>query len=190
MSDVIQSKKWTKEELKELGFQEYNRKKQLVMARRLPANEAPMHIKTKQGDTLLAQAGYMICYTAGDTVQNQLSDYEHWPVESQIFEATYRVWDEKLEPTPPIRHLMEYGCQPFYKVAGVWAKDLDEDVYIQSLEHEKPVLVQEGRYLAIGAEGEPYHMSDRSFHNRYDTRLNETAFKRVLKKLVGFFKSD
>ncbi|MDQ7035020.1 MAG: hypothetical protein Q9P01_09340 [Anaerolineae bacterium] len=65
---------------------------------------------------------------------------------------------------------------------------MDEDVYIQSLEHEKPVLVQKDRVLAIGSEGEPYHMSDTSFNNRYDPRLTEAPVKRALKKLIGFFK--
>jgi hypothetical protein len=111
-------------------------------------------------------------------------------VEPRIFESTYREWDEKFEPTSSMKKLMELGCKPYYKAAGVWAKDLHTDTYIQSLEHEKPVLVQEGRYLAIGTEGEPYHMSDQSFSNRYDKRLTETPFKRVMKKLIGFFKGS
>jgi hypothetical protein len=188
MSEVIQPKKWSEEELKEAGFKKYARRKIIIMARRLPAWEAPLEIKTDQGDVLVAQVGYMICYDAGDTPHKLLSDFYHWPVEPKIFEATYREWDEKLEMTPAMQRLIELGCRPYYKTAGVWAKDLDEDVYIQSLEHEKPVLVQKNRYIAIGSEGEPYHMSEQSFHNRYDPRLTETPFKRVLKKLIGFFK--
>jgi hypothetical protein len=188
MSDVIQTKKWTVEELKQMGFKQYPRKKTIIMARRLPAAEAPLEIKTDQGDTLIAPAGYMICYQVDETLQPTINDYFHWPVEPKIFESIYRDWDEKFEPTPAMQHLLEFGCKPYYKAAGVWAKDLDEAVYIQSLEHEKPVLVSEGRYLAIGSEGEPYHMSDKSFHNRYDSTLNETPFKRALKKLIGFFK--
>jgi hypothetical protein len=190
MSEVIQPKKWTDEQLKEAGFKQYARRKVLIMARLLPAHEAPLEIKTDQGDTIVAQAGYMICYDAGDTVHQNLRDFYHWPVEPKIFEATYREWDEKLEMTPAMQRLVELGCKPYYKTAGVWAKDLEQDVYIQSLEHAKPVLVQKDRYVAIGAEGEPYHMSEKSFHNRYDPRLTETAFKRALKKLISFFKSD
>lgn len=190
MSEVYESKKWTKEELKELGFKQYARRKNVIMARRLPSSEAPLEIKTDQGDTIIAQADYMICYNAGDTVLPQLRDYHHWPVEPNIFNATYKEWDEPIELTPPMKHLMKLGCQPYYKAAGVWAKDLDEDVYIQSLEHEKPVLVQKDRYLAIGSEGEPYHLSDTSFNSRYDPRLTETPFKRALKKLIGFFKNS
>lgn len=190
MSEVIQTKKWTKEELQQMGFKQYPRKKAIVMARCLPASEAPLEIHTDQGDILVAQAGYMICYQVGETVQPNISDYLHWPVEPHIFESNYRDWDEKFEPTPVMKHLMAHGCKPYYKAVGVWAKDLAEAVYIQSLEHEKPVLVREGRFLAIGTEGEPYHMSDKSFHNRYDARLNETPFKRALKKLVRFFKGE
>jgi hypothetical protein len=190
MSEVIQTKKWTKAELQQMGFKEYPRKKEIIMARRLPAAEAPLEIKTDQGDILVAQADYMICYQVGETVQPDISAYQHWPVEPTIFASNYHDWDEQFEPTAVMQHLMAHGCKPYYKITGVWAKDLDTAVYIQSLEHEKPVLVQEGRYLAIGTEGEPYHMSDQSFHNRYDSRLTETPFKRVLKKLIGFFRRE
>ena len=44
MSEVIQTKKWTKEELQQLGFKRYPRKKTIIMARRLPAAEAPLEI--------------------------------------------------------------------------------------------------------------------------------------------------
>ncbi|MDQ7035019.1 MAG: hypothetical protein Q9P01_09335 [Anaerolineae bacterium] len=118
MSNVFESKKWTKEELKEMGFKQYARRKSVIMARRLPASETPLEIKTDQGDTIIAQVNYMICYTAGDTVQPRLQDYDHWPVEPNIFAVTYKEWDEELDLTPPIKHLMELGCKPYYKAAG------------------------------------------------------------------------
>jgi hypothetical protein len=120
MSEVIQPKNWTDAELKEAGFKKYARRKVVIMARRLPEAEAPMEIKTGQGDTIVAQAGYMICYDAGDIPHNQLNDYYHWPVEPYIFEATYQEWDEKLEMTPAMQRLLELGCKPYYKTAGVW----------------------------------------------------------------------
>jgi hypothetical protein len=191
MSGVVRKQDWTDQELKNKGFEHVPRKKELVMARELPAAEAPLQIRTHWGETLIAQAGYMICYTVGDEAKARLSDYEHWPVEAAIFAKTYKLWDEAFEPSPAQEHLLQYGCKPYYKAAGVWAKTLEEDIYIQGVEHEKPVLVAKERVLAIGAEGEPYHMGSETFHDRYDTDLLEakrSPVKRIVNRLVKFFK--
>jgi hypothetical protein len=193
MSGVVRKQDWTDEELKEKGFEHVPRKKELIMARELPASEAPLQIRTHWGEILIAQAGYMICYSVADELKANISDYEHWPVEAAIFEKTYKAWDEAFQPNPAQRHLIEHGCKPYYKTAGVWAKTLEEDIYIQGVEHEKPILVSKERVLAIGAEGEPYHMGNDTFHDRYDAKLLEgrgSSIKRIVNRLVRFFKGD
>lgn len=192
MPDVIRKDNWTEDKLQAAGFARYERKKQVVLARRLPENEAPKQIRTSYGDILVASVGYMICYAAGTQVQPTLDDYDHWPVEPAIFEQTYRPWDEpEWQPTPPEQHLMSLGCQPFYKAAGVWAKPLEEDIYIQSLEHEQPVKIDSGQILAIGAEGEPYSMGSQTFHDRYQMPKPpppSSPIRQAVKKLLRFFR--
>src|SRR5690606_41247981 len=99
MSSVIKQEKRTDSELERDGFKQYPRKKEIIMARELPASEAPKEIKTHWGDTLIAQAGYMICYDTGETYRQNPDDYDHWPVEAAIFRNTYKAWDETYTPT-------------------------------------------------------------------------------------------
>lgn len=192
MADIIRQKSLTDSQLEEDGFKQYPRKKELVMARQLDDSEVPLEIKTAWGDILIAQTGYMICYDTDDKFFARPQDYAHWPVEPKIFEKTYKVWDEALAPTKAQEQLRKIGCKPYYKAVGIRAKLLEEDVYIQSLEHEKPVLVPKDRVLAIGAEGEPYHMGDETFHNRYDGRLlkKPNPLKKLVNRLVDFFKME
>lgn len=71
-------------------------------------------------DTLVARAGYIIAYVAGDTVKSALDDYEPRPIEPHIFAKTYKPWDDaRWKPSNIERHLLALGCKPFYKVAGV-----------------------------------------------------------------------
>ena len=63
--------------------------------------------------------------------------------------------------------MTEFGCLPYYKATGVWAIRLEEPRLIQSLESPRPVEVPPGRWLVIGSEGEPYHVNDRVFRQRY-----------------------
>jgi hypothetical protein len=195
MPPVIKQQTWTDEQLKSGGFVQYERYKQLVMARRLPAVEAPKMIQTSWGDTLTAKLGYVICYTPGDVVRMTLDDYEHWPVEPAIFRQTYRAWkDPDWHPSPPEAHLYNLGCRPCYKQASIWARHLTEDVFIQSLEHPQPVRVERGRVLAIGAQGEPYAMTLESFRERYfdpdapegDVAGAGVGFRGVVSRLVAF----
>jgi hypothetical protein len=184
---VIRQQKWNDEELVARGFRYFPRKKQLVMARELPASEAPKTIVTAW-DSLVAQAGTMICYEPGDVVWPGLDDYFHWPVEKDIFGKTYRPWDEpNWTPTGAEAHLMSLGCKPYYKYVGVWAKQLTEETVIQSLESPEPVNVPPGAWVSIGVEGEPYALSDRSFNSRYDADLNSssTIIKRLIRYLRG-----
>lgn len=190
MSDVIQQQDWDDTKLKASGFKQFERKKEVIMARTLPDAEAPKEIHTRWGESLLAKAGYMICYAPSDKVHDKLDDYDHWPVEPTIFTKTYKSWDEPFEPTPAQQHLMDNGCQPFYKAIGIWAKELEGDVYIQGLEHKRPILVPKERVLAIGAEGEPYHMGEQTFHDRYDGTLSRRpkGVRGLVNRLINFFK--
>ncbi len=182
MNKVIRQKKWTKEELVARGFQYHNRRKEVVMARELPAEEAPLTIVTPW-DTLIAQAGYMICYEVGDVVWPALEDYHHWPVEPRIFRESYVPWDEPdWKPSPAAARLMELGCKPFYKVTGVWAKKLAEATPVQSLESKEPVVIPPGVWLNIGVEGEPYSVSDHTFSRRYEeAKPNPSLIRRIIR---------
>jgi len=165
---VIRQKQWTEDELRAKGYEYFERIKEVTLVRELPPQEAPMEIKTSWGDTLIATAGYMICYRAGMVKRTSREDYEHWPVEPSIFAQTYKPWDEEdWKPNPAENYLLMSGCQPYYKSSGVWARKLDEDAYLLSLEHERPVKVRTGQYVAIGVDGEPYSMGDNTLHSRY-----------------------
>ncbi len=182
---VIKKKKWSKEDLIAHGFQYHERKKQLVMARVLPPDEAPKTIVTAW-DTLVAQAGYVICYDPGDVVWPALDDYNHWPCEPYIFRDTYRPWDEPdWKPSPTEAHLMSLGCKPCYKVTGVWAKKLTEETFVQSIESPRPVRVPPGVWIGIGIEGEPYAMSDRSFRSRYQMVDTNPP---LVQRIIDFFR--
>lgn len=183
--EVIQQRNWTEKELRARGYSYYLRRKEVTMARELPATEAPLKIRTHSGQELVASAGYIICYRAADKVRPRLSDYEHWPVEPEIFSKTYKAWDDPdWKPSPPERHLMRFGCQPYYKAVGVWAKQLDTNAMLQSKEHIHPVEVKTGEYVAVGTDGEPYSMGAVTFHARYQVATRLTLAQR-LRKMLG-----
>jgi hypothetical protein len=181
--DFIRQRNWTDEQLRAMGYEFFDRKKEVTLARQLPKREAPKTIVTSQGDKLTAMAGYMICYDPGEERRARIDDYEQWPVAPTIFQQTYSVWDEEdWTPNPAEAHLMEYGCKPYYKSGGVWAKKLEEDVYLQSLEHVKPLKIRTGQYVAIGAEGEPYSMGEMTFHQRY--KPQRKTIVAIIKRLL------
>lgn len=185
--NVIKQRNWTKQELALAGFEHYDRIKQVVMARRLSEAEAPLAIKTEWGEKLVAEAGYAICYRAGNVIQPSLNDFYHWPVEPYIFDDTYRPWDQRnWIPTPAEQHLITLGCRPYYKLAGVWAKKITHPIWMQSPEHKQPVEVGPGRYLVIGIQGEPYTMGKDEFFSRYEYEEDEP--KSVISKLLNFFR--
>lgn len=182
---IIKQRAWSREELVAQGFQYHTRKKQLVMARELPASEAPQTIVTAW-DTLVAEAGYIICYDPGDVVWPNLEDYMHWPVEPKIFKETYAEWREAgWTPSETEAHLMSLGCKPFYKYAGVWAKKLNESATVQTLESPEPVDVPPGVWVSIGVEGEPYAVSDRTFVDRY--QLPEPS-PNLIRRIINFIR--
>jgi hypothetical protein len=142
--------------------------------------ESPKGIVTSSGERLIAIAGDMICYVPGDHIRPTLDAYDHWPVEPEIFDQTYRFWDEwDWQPSPAEQHLMDMGCKPYYKVAKVWAKQLDEAAYVQSLEQNEPQPVKPGNYVVIGPKGEPYSMDHRTFIQRYYQRGMTTLWKHL-----------
>lgn len=185
--NVIKQRNWTEEELLTAGFERYERIKEVVMARRLSEAEAPKVIKTEWGEELVAGVGYAICYRAGDIKKAKLDDYYHWPVEPYVFDETYRPWDQRnWKATPTEAHLMELGCRPYYKFASIWAKSIDKPIWMQSTEHVEPVQVESGRYLVIGAKGEPYTMGVDEFYSRYELETEEP--ETVIQKLLRFFR--
>ncbi|MBZ0297311.1 MAG: hypothetical protein K8L99_32425 [Anaerolineae bacterium] len=164
---ILRQRHWTTDELRRVGFRFYHPVKRVVMARVLTAEESPKKIDNTK-ESLIAKTGDIICYTPGDHAMNSLDDYHQWPVRADLFRKTYRPWDEiPWKPNAAEADLMLHGCKPFYKFLGVWAMHLRKDVHIQSLESPKPVQVTAGRWLCIGAHGEPYHMSDKDFRSRY-----------------------
>lgn len=186
--EVIRQKKWTESELRAMGYEYYTRIKEVTMARQLPAEEAPKKVITIQGDELIAEAGYMICYHAGENVFPLLDSYVQWPVSGEIFQQTYKRWDEPdWQPSPAEKKLMDLGCEPYYKATGVWAKKLETDAYLQSLEHPEPVKIRTGQYVAIGIKGEPYSMGPETLHERYQVKTNRLfdAVRRLVRRLRG-----
>ena len=169
--EVLRQRDWTKEELVAAGFRYYDGRKRVVLARELPECEAPLTVKTA-GDTLVAEAGYMICFEAGEAVRKGLYDYAHWPVRRDHFSDLYKAWDEPgWKPTPAQLHLISLGCRPYYRSLGVWAKRVTQETLVQSIESPRPVVVPRGAWICIGAIGSawgaPYSMDDESFRARY-----------------------
>lgn len=165
--DVLRQREWTEEELNAAGFRYYQRRKQVVMARELTAEEAPKIIHAPWA-TLVAEAGAMIVYNPTYDAQPSIDDYEHWPVQPELFYETYAPWDEPDRTTTPAEmHLLAEGCKPYYKFAGAWARRLTEPAFIQSLESPEPILLPAGAWLCVGTRGEPWGQNDVQFRARY-----------------------
>jgi hypothetical protein len=162
--NVLRQRAWTDEQLQRAGFRHFPPVKRLTMARAMLQTEKV----AVSLEVLKARTGDMMCYTPGDILYKSLDDYDHWPVKTDIFKATYKAWDEPdWTPSPTERFLMQQGCKPYYKWKGIWALRLPINIYIQSLESEGPVIVPRGYWLAVGAQGEPYHMTDADIRQRY-----------------------
>ncbi len=162
---VLRQRHWTEEELRASKLRYFPPRKKLVMARVL---DMTMNVKTTI-EVLSASKGDIIVYDPDEGEKKaQVEDYDHWPVQRDLFRKTYKPWDDiKWRPNAAEAHLIIHGCRPYYKHTGVWAIRLRQPVLIQSLESPKPVQVPPGRWLIIGSEGEPYHMGDEKFRERY-----------------------
>jgi hypothetical protein len=166
-SNVYAQRHWTNDELMADGFLHYYPVKRVTMVRMLPPEEAPQTMKAS-GNTITAEAGYWIAYTAGEALKEKLDDYDPRPIEPTIFAETYRPWDEPNEAlTSTESHLQRLGCQPYYKIAGVWAKQLTADTWVQGIESAEPVLSPKNNWLCIGVEGEPWSMTGDWFLKHY-----------------------
>ncbi|MEO8607532.1 MAG: hypothetical protein ABI690_06605 [Chloroflexota bacterium] len=164
---IFAQRKWTTDQLVAQGFHYYKPRKRITMARVLQSFEAPKVIKTSW-DTIVAKAGYYIAYAPGDVLRKDLDDYDPRPIEPHIFKQTYRPWKEPdWKPTRVERYLMKMGCKPYYKTAGVWAKRLKHETWVQSIESSKPSLSPVGAWLCVGTAGEPWTVEDRWFRARY-----------------------
>lgn len=161
---VLRQRSWTESQLQAAGFHYYEPVRNIVMARMIDESQEI----SATIEILQASSGDIICYRPDGIRHRSIDDYDHWPVKREIFAKTYRRWeDPRWRPNAAEGFLMEHGCLPYYKALGVWALRLPIAIYMQSLESPQPVVVPPGRWLCIGAEGEPYHMSDDSFHERY-----------------------
>jgi hypothetical protein len=161
---VLRQRHWTEEELKAGGFHYFEPRKRLVMCRVI-SQITNVELTL---ETLMADAGDIICYNPGDKRRDEVADYEHWPVARELFRKTYKPWnDPSWRPNLAEGHLMEHGCRPYYKSTGIWALRLPINIYVQSLESPEPTVVPRGRWLCIGSEGEPYNMNDDQIHARY-----------------------
>jgi hypothetical protein len=165
--DVLRQRDWTEAELRAEGYHYYERRKELIMAGRLPPSAAPLKI-VYELETRYADAGDVICFEPGSRTRRSLYDYDYWSVKPDIFRQTYRKWDTTdWTPTPPQAHLLSYGCRPYYKSSGVWARQLKQATRVQSIESPIPVRVEAGAWVLIGTQGEPWYNTDQDFHNRY-----------------------
>jgi hypothetical protein len=168
MKTIIKQRAWTEAELRAAGFQHYARRKQVVMARALPEAESPLRIVLSTQETVVVQAPYVICYDPGESVRASLSEYPQWPVRPDMFENSYSAWDEiDWQPAPPQKHLLNFGCKPYFKHQGVWAKRLTKPAYVQSIESMAPVLVPAGDWVLVGSLDGPYYMTDELLRARY-----------------------
>lgn len=159
--------RYTAERLRSAGFRYFDVRKRLTMARLLPESEAPKYIPTDY-EMLVATAGYYICYQPTADRKTHLDDYHHWPVAPQHFNQTYCPWDEpNWKPSSAEVHMMQQGCKPYYKHAGVWARRATKPLKVQSLESQEPLEVPVGAWICVGINGEPYVVSDEDLKQRY-----------------------
>ncbi|MBE0681246.1 MAG: hypothetical protein IH589_04975 [Anaerolineales bacterium] len=131
-----------------------------------------LSLSPHESKTLVATAGYMICFSAGWWKRKSLYDYSHWPVAPDHFADMYTKWDDPAwKPKPGQKHLMSLGCRPYTSVVGVWAKRMDQPQMIQGVEHTQPVEAPAGAWLLLGAKGSalgaPYWVADKTFRARY-----------------------
>ena len=164
---VYVQRQWTEQDLIADAFLYYRPVKRITMVRMLPPEEAPKTMKAS-GNTIIAEAGYWIAYVAGEALNETLDDYESRPIEPDIFAETYRPWNEpNWQPSLTEAHLQRLGCKPYYKIAGVWAKQLDAETWVQGMESARPSLVATGAWLCVGMEGEPWSMTEAWFQAHY-----------------------
>lgn len=163
-TQVLRQQEWTESTLEASGFHYFEPRKRLIMAQVV---RQTVNIEITL-EVLMADVGDVICYDPSNGAHDDLDDYDHWPVQRELFRQTYRPWDDpNWRPNAAESQLMLNGCKPFYKWVGVWALRLPINIYVQSLESPEPIVVPRGRWLCIGSQGEPYNMSDDNIRGRY-----------------------
>lgn len=152
------------------GFKSYPAIKLLTMVRFLPAEEAP-EVIDHEGETLTAEAGYWIAYSAGKAVKATLDEYKPRPIDPDVFAKTYLPWDEPDKTlTATQGHLLRLGCQPYYKVASIWAKRITTASWIHSMKSDDPLWVPSGEWLCLSTEGKIWSVTDGWFQAHYMIR--------------------
>ena len=160
---------WSAQELMTDGFLAYRSAKRVTMVRRVPLETALKTRKTSK-NAIITEAECWIAYEVEGVLKETLNDYKPRPIGPKIFAETYHRWDEPdWHPTPIEAYLRRLGCQPYYKITGVWAKQLAAETWIQSRESAAPSLVPKGAWLCIGMEGEPWSMMEALFEALYLT---------------------
>ena len=154
-NEVLRQRAWSEDALRAAGFRFWLPRKRLVMARRLSA-----------AATVMSSVGPLQA-ASGDWLCHRPDEHEHWLVRQDLFERSYRPWDETLPRLAEIDDLRQAGCTPWYKYRGVWAQQLQAERCIQSLESAEPLRVEVGNWLLVGLAGEPWHMDDTAFRSRY-----------------------
>ena len=173
-------------EKKSLGFNYYNRRPSRVWAKTIGIAEATLYVTLTGGnERLAAELGYYLIYDParlrdGYTHYNGVASLKFWPVSPAAYYKTY-------SPCPVVfpytygeiatdtqlsfveRDLVTGGgFSPVFKSVGVWAKEVTTPTMIVGLEHEgKFNEVPQGNVLALGIDGEPYHMSGAEFKRLY-----------------------
>ncbi len=164
---VYVQRNWTEQALIADGFLSYRPVKRITMVRRLPPEKTPKTMKTSK-NTVIAAAKCWTAYVAGDVSKDTLSDYKSRSITPDVFAATYQCWDEpNWHPTPVQSYLRRLGCQPYYEIASVWAKQLADATWVQGTASDEPSLAPKGAWLCVDMEGEPSIMTEAWFQAHY-----------------------
>lgn len=176
---------------KALGFQYYERRPRRVWAKTAGVNDMHSPIIHSATEKLTFTAGYYIIYDP-TRLKDDYTEYEGihclktWPVSPLAFYQTYSLLpvqfpyifeDDNISASVSpdnIFYAIERdlvhagGFFPVFRHVGVWAKVVSRNTMIAGLEHEGNFHeVPLGDMLALGIDGEPYHMSQEEFSRLY-----------------------
>lgn len=156
------------------GFRYYPLKKQVVMARPVTLEEAPLLVMMEH-DIMIAETGDMIYYQPDPFRMQEAEEIEFRALPGDEFHRLYTMWDESWHPTTNEELLMAHGCQPYYKRGGVWAKRLDEPQEVDLLDGLTPITINSGEWLVIGDMDEPFRLDHYNFRKRYEVPVMATS---------------
>jgi hypothetical protein len=172
-------------EKKALGFKVYSRRPMRLWMKTIGIAEATLYVKISGNERLAAELGYYLIYDPqrlrdGYTQYNGIASLKFWPVSPAAYYKTYSPFPVSF----PYAYgeigtdtqfsfverdlVMAGGFSPVFKSVGVWAKEVVSPTVIVGLEHEGTFNeVPIGNMLALGVDGEPYHMSETEFKRLY-----------------------